>query len=50
MLRDWTSTHFLDCVWYLNCPKENTLTSKFEIQEKHELGLLQGLGASKRET
>jgi hypothetical protein len=30
--------------------KENTLTSKFKIREKHELGFLQGLGALEKET
>ncbi len=33
MLRDWTYVHLLNCVWYLDCLKENTFTSKFEIQD-----------------
>jgi hypothetical protein len=36
ILRDWTSPHLLDCGWYLDCPKENILPSKFEIWERHE--------------
>jgi hypothetical protein len=36
MLKDWSSPHFLDYGWYLNCPKENILPSKFEIREKNE--------------
>jgi hypothetical protein len=50
MLRDWTCALFLDCAWHLDCPKENTPTSKFKIWGKHELGFLQGLGALEKET
>jgi hypothetical protein len=42
MLRDWSSPHLLDYDWYLDCPKENTLPSKFKIQEKYEPEFLQG--------
>jgi hypothetical protein len=37
MLRDWTSTYFLDCAWYLDYLKENTPILEFETREKHEL-------------
>jgi hypothetical protein len=50
MLRDWSSPHLLDYGWYIDCPKENTLPSKFKIQEKYELAFFQGLGALEKET
>ncbi len=49
MLRDWTSPHLLDCGWYLDCLKDNTPPSEFEIQEKHESRFLQGFGTLEKE-
>jgi hypothetical protein len=40
----------IDGLCYLDCSKENTLTSDMEIWEKHESGFLQGLGALEKET
>ncbi len=40
----------MDCGWYLDYPKENILSLKFEIQEKHESRFLQGVRASEKET
>ncbi len=37
MLKDWISSHLLDCGWYIDYRKENIPPSKFEIREKHEL-------------
>lgn len=50
MLRDWSTPHLLNYGWYLECSKENTLPSKFEIWEKYEFEFLQGLGALEKET
>jgi hypothetical protein len=50
LLKDWTFAHLLDCAYYLDSSKDNTLTLKFEIREKHELEFFQGLGALEKET
>jgi hypothetical protein len=50
MLRDWSSPHLLDYGWYLDCSKENTPPSKFEIREKNEFAFYQDLGALEKET
>jgi hypothetical protein len=31
MLKDWTSSHLLDCGWYLDYLKENAPPLEFEI-------------------
>jgi hypothetical protein len=50
LLRDWSTPLLLNYGWYLDCSKENTLSSKFEIWEKYEFEFLQGLGALEKET
>jgi hypothetical protein len=35
-------------LWLVECPKENTLPSKFKIQDKHEPRFFQGFGALRR--
>ncbi len=50
MLKDSTFTNLLDCVQYLDCPKENIPTLEMEIQDKYELRFLEGFKALKKET
>jgi hypothetical protein len=37
-------------VYYIDCPKINTLPSKFKIKEKYEPRFLQGFGALEKDT
>lgn len=38
LFKDWNSFHLVNYGWYLNCPKDNTTTSKFSLCEKNEQG------------
>jgi len=36
LLKEWLTTHFAFCEWYLDCPIDSTLESKCGLREKFE--------------
>jgi hypothetical protein len=46
LFKDWLSSHFLDCGWYLECPKDCTPPLKIFLHEKIGLRFQSGLQVS----
>lgn len=43
LLKEWLPSHILECGWYLDCPKNNTPSSKIPLKENLELALMENL-------
>lgn len=50
LLKDWASSHFHDCVSYLDCPLEPIIVSECNLREKFDPKFMDKLLSAKGKT